>query len=565
MINPSPELPASATASGAASRTAPHTASHTASHTAQHWDVIIIGGGTAGLSAALILARARRRVLVLDAQQPRNRFAPHMHGVLSRDGYSPLDLVADGYREVRAVDGVIAHARVVGAHPTDTGFEVTTEAGERVTGRRLVFASGLRDELPAIAGLAEQWGLGVVACPYCDGYEASGRAIAVLAGSLAGAIHKAHMLRSYSSDITVFTALAGDLPDGDRRTLEARGIRIDGRPVSRVVTDQGTLTGLALADGTVAAVDVVFAEPAVHSLDEPLRQLGAERADTPAGALPAVDAFGRTSIAGVWAVGNAVNPGALVPLAAGSGATAALALNGEFIEEEIAAAAAAVTGAAVTATGAPITDPTEFWEQRYLSRRGDEGRMWSGHVNAAVARELADVPPGTALDLGCGEGADALWLAARGWAVTAVDISANALAVAAEQAEQQGLAGGIHWVRADLSTWQPPGTFDLVSAAFLHSPVAFARDEVLRRATDAVAPGGRLLVVGHGAFPSQMTHADRSHDTAPLPSPDEVLAALRLAQGWTVETNALVGRETVGPDGQPLTIVDTVLRVRRAR
>lgn len=529
--------------------TAEHTASTPLSD--EHWDVIIIGGGTAGLSAALILSRARRRVLVLDAQQPRNRFAPHMHGVLSRDGYSPLDLVADGYREVRAVDGVIHNARAVHARLVDAGFEVSTETGERITGRRLIFASGLRDELPDIAGLAEQWGLGVVACPYCDGYEASGRAIAVLAGSVAGAVHKAHMLRSYSSDITVFTALCGPLPEDDRRVLAQRGIRIDDRPVTRVLTEGDTLTGLALADGTTLAMDVVFTEPRMHALDEPLQQLGVNRIDTPAGSLPEVDAFGRTSITGVWAVGNAVNPGALVPIAAAEGAIAALALNGELVQEEIDAAAADAAA--------------EFWEQRYLSRRGDEGRMWSGQVNAAVAREVADLSPGTALDLGCGEGADALWLAGRGWNVTAVDISANALAVASARAAEEGLAGRIHWLRADLATWQPAGTFDLITAAFLHSPVMFPRAEVLRRAALAVAPGGRLLIVGHGAFPSQMTHADRSHDAAPLPGADEVLASLHLPTGWTVETMAAVDREITGPEGQPLTIVDTVLRVRREK
>jgi thioredoxin reductase len=303
----------------------------------EHWDVIIIGGGAAGLSAALILARARRRVLVFDAQEPRNRFAPHMHGVLSRDGYSPLDLVADGYREVQAVDGVIENARVTQTRATPDGFEVVTDTGIRATARRLIVATGTRDELPNIPGLAEQWGRGVVACPYCDGYEATGRAIGVLAGSVMG-LHKAHMLRSYSSDVTVFTALAGPIPDTDRRVLEQRGIRLEDRPVTHVVMNGNTMTGLALADGTVAPVDVVFAEPSPFARDEPLRQLGVERSDTPFGPWTTVDAFGRTNIQGVWAVGNSANPGALVPIAAGAGATAALAINGELVAEEVAAA-----------------------------------------------------------------------------------------------------------------------------------------------------------------------------------------------------------------------------------
>ncbi|WP_411722039.1 NAD(P)/FAD-dependent oxidoreductase [Mycetocola sp.] len=331
----------------------------------EQWDVVIIGGGSAGLSAALILARARRRVLVLDAQEPRNRFAPHMHGVLSRDGYSPLDLVADGYREVRAVDGVIENARVAEARATADGFEIVTSSGARATARRLIVATGARDQLPDIAGLADQWGSGVVACPYCDGFEATGRAIGVLAGSVMG-LHKAHMLRSYSGDITVFTARAGPVPDTDRLVLEERGVRLENRAVTHVVTDGNRITGLGLADGTVSPVDVVFAEPTLIALDEPLRQLGAERTETPFGSWTAVDAFGKTSVEGVWAVGNAANPGALVPLAAGSGATAALAVNAELVAEDIAAASERVSttfarDSVLTDSEhepAPSTDPT---------------------------------------------------------------------------------------------------------------------------------------------------------------------------------------------------------------
>lgn len=305
------------------------------------WDVIIIGGGAAGLSAALILARARRRVLVLDGGQPRNRFAPHMHGVLSRDGYSPIDLVEDGYREVRSADGVIRNTRVVETRAVDDGFDVVTESGAVESARRLIVATGARDVLPDIPGLVEQWGRGVVACPYCDGYEATGRAVGVLLGS-AGGVHKAHMILPYSANLTVFTALAGPLSADDRRLLEHRGVRLEDRAVSRVVVDGDTLTGLALEDGTVVPLDVVFAEPALVPLDDPLRQLGAERVDSPMGQWTEVDAFGRTSVAGVWAVGNAANPGALVPIAMGAGATAALTINGELIVEEVAAASASL-------------------------------------------------------------------------------------------------------------------------------------------------------------------------------------------------------------------------------
>ena len=520
---------------------------------AEHWDVIIIGGGAAGLSAALILARARRRVLVLDAQEPRNRFAPHMHGVLSRDGYSPLDLVADGYREVRAVDGVIVSARVLETRATADGFEVVTDTGDRATARRLIVATGTRDELPDVPGLAAQWGRGVVACPYCDGYEASGRRVAVLASSVPG-LHKAHMLRAYSRDITVFSFLAGELPENDRLVLEELGIRVNARPITRVVTEGDAITGFELDDGTTAPVDVVFAEPTPIARDEPLRQLGADRTDTPHGSWTSVDPFGRTSVDGVWAVGNSANPGALVPIAMGSGATAALAINGEFIAEEVAAASARVEANA-------LTDPAEFWEARYLTHRDRKGRVWSGEVNAAVAREVVGLTPGRALDLGSGEGGDALWLAARGWSVTALDISATALAVGAERAAEAGLGERVQWVRQDLATWHPAEEYDLVTAAFLHSPVELPREDVLRRAVEAVAPGGRLLVVGHGAFPPGSTHGD--HDGPPLPTPDEVLAALDLPAEWVVETKALVDREATWRDGTNVTLVDSVVLVRR--
>lgn len=316
----------------------PSTTESTVAEVPVVWDVIVVGGGVAGLSAALILARAQRRVVVLDAGRPRNRFAAHMHGVLGHDGYSPLDLVADGAREVETVGGTILRTTAQTAHATDRGFSITTDDGTEVTGRRLIVATGGRDVLPDVPGVVEQWGRGVVACPYCDGYENRGRTIGVLAGSVAG-LHKAHMLRSYSDDIVVFTALAGVVPEGDRRVLEARGMRIEPRGVIGVVTDgTDTLTGLALDDGRTASVDVVFVEPPLEANDGILQQLGAERSDSPFGPWTTVDATGRTSVPGVWAVGNAANPTALVPIAAGSGATAALVINAELVAADIDAA-----------------------------------------------------------------------------------------------------------------------------------------------------------------------------------------------------------------------------------
>lgn len=206
-------------------------------------------------------------------------------------------------------------------------------------------------------------------------------------------------------------------------------------------------------------------------------------------------------------------------------------------------------------------DASEFWENRYRTGRGEDGRMWSGRVNATVEAHVAGLTPGSALELGCGEGADALWLAGHGWTVTAVDLSAAALEVAALHATREGLADRVTWQQADLTTWHPTQQYDLVTSAFLHSPFEFPREAILRRAASAVAPGGRLLVVGHAASPPGSGH-DHDQDAPPLPSPAEVLASLDLDADWAVESNTTVQR-AVTWRGHDVTLLDAVVRVRR--
>ena len=207
------------------------------------------------------------------------------------------------------------------------------------------------------------------------------------------------------------------------------------------------------------------------------------------------------------------------------------------------------------------SNAAEYWENRYRTN----GRSWSGNVNAALERELSGVTPGTALDLGSGEGGDALWLARQGWRVTAVDISPTALAIG--EAEQRP-GDDITWVAADLSTWQPPRGYDLVSACFLHSDVELPREDILRRAGSAVNPGGLLLIVGHAGVP-HWAHAE--HEVPDLPTPDDMLAVLfdpespLLAEDWEVLTSALIERTAIGPDGSSGPIEDSVLKVRRRR
>ena len=202
----------------------------------------------------------------------------------------------------------------------------------------------------------------------------------------------------------------------------------------------------------------------------------------------------------------------------------------------------------------------QFWEDFY----GRSDRVWSGRPNPLLVREAAGLPPGTALDLGCGEGADAIWLARRGWRVTAVDISAVALERAAGHAAEAGVADMIDWRRHDLATSFPEGVFDLVSAQFLHSPVELPQERIMRSATQAVAPGGVLLVAGHAAFASPGRHDQHGEHDVRFPTLAEMIDSLGLAgDHWKVEVSESVTTEWTAPDGERGIRTDNVVRARR--
>lgn len=208
-------------------------------------------------------------------------------------------------------------------------------------------------------------------------------------------------------------------------------------------------------------------------------------------------------------------------------------------------------------TISPDTSPEEFWDGFY----GAEGRLWSGRANAVLVRQVTGLPPGRALDLGCGEGGDAIWLARQGWRVTAADVSQVALDRGAEYAASEGVGDRIDWQRHDLSESFPAGTFDLVSAQYLHSWLELPRERILRTAADAVAPGGVLLIAGHAGYPSWVP------DSAPeahFPTPEEVLAGLDLADGeWEVLVSEVHEEKMTAPDGRPATRTDNTVKVRR--
>jgi SAM-dependent methyltransferase len=207
-------------------------------------------------------------------------------------------------------------------------------------------------------------------------------------------------------------------------------------------------------------------------------------------------------------------------------------------------------------------DPTDgsdsetvaFWEAHY----GEKPQVWSGRPNGMLVAEVSDLAPGRALDVGCGEGADAIWLAAKGWRVTAVDVSPTALERGARAAQQAGVE--VEWQWHDLANTFPTGVFDLVSVQYLHSTLDLPQDRILRSAASAVAPRGTVLVVGHAAVPPWSRH---HHDHA-FPQPDEIARSLGLRDdGWEIEACEVRERSTIAPSGEPTVISDSVVKARR--
>ena len=528
----------------------------------EKWDVIVVGGGVAGLSAALTLGRALRRVLVIDAGEPRNRFATHMHAVLGNEGSDPAALLRRGREELSAYDVSLRAGAVQRVESADDGVIAHLANGESAFGRAMIAATGLSDDLPNIAGLAELWGTGVLHCPYCHGWEVRGQRLAVL-GTSPMSLHQAELIRQWSDRLTFFTANVGPLtPDVEAR-LRARDIKLVDTPVAEILSDDGRLTGVRLADGEHIKLDAVFTAPIPRPHDKFLESVGLERTEYPMGSFITVDPAGRTSHPRIWAIGNVVNPPANVPMSIGAGSMTGGAVNMALVSEDFDHAAAGGD------------DPAEYWESQYA----DQTRRWSGRVNQTTAEVVASLPVGDALDLGCGEGGDAVWLAEQGWRVTAVDISPTATARGAAGARARGVSEAITWVTHDLSTWTTEETFDLVTASFFHSAVELQRTEVLGRAAARVRPGGHLLLVSHvfeqvEDIPpwSLRLLGITSADDAALPdhvknllTPAEEIAELALDETeWETVTEEIRSRETTGPDGQETaTVKDGLVLMRR--
>ncbi|CAA9555005.1 MAG: Thioredoxin reductase [uncultured Thermomicrobiales bacterium] len=300
------------------------------------FDAIVIGGGPAGLSAALVLGRARRRTLVVDAGEPRNAPAAAAHGMFTRDGTPPAELLEIGRAQLRPYGSVeLRPGKAEAARVVEGGFAFDLTDGETVRARTAVLATGVRDDLAGVPGLRELWGRGVYHCPYCHGWEVRDEPLAVLANGET-AMHLAPLIRQWSADLVLLTDGPADLTAADRAILTGLGIPVREEPIVRLdgAPDRGL--GVVFADGEVLARRAVFARVPVMPRTGLAEGLGcALVAEGMVPGLIEVDAVGRTTVPGVYAAGDVTTPMAQVVAAAAAGALAAAMLNGDLVRADL--------------------------------------------------------------------------------------------------------------------------------------------------------------------------------------------------------------------------------------
>jgi len=310
----------------------------------ERYDVVVIGGGAAGLSGALALSRARRAVLVVDDGTPRNAPAGHVHNYLGREGVPPAQLLADGRAEVVGYGGQFVEGRVDRAEREDDGFRVDLDGGGTVRARRLLVTTGLVDELPDVPGVAELFGGDVLHCPYCHGWEVRDQPVGVLGGAMG--VHQALMWRQWTADVTLFQHTGPAPSDEEREQLAARDISVVEGVVESLEVTGGRLTGVRLAGGDVVPRTALVVAPRFTARAGVLASLGLDAVPQEMnghviGSYVPADLMGQTAVPGVWVAGNVADLRAQVIASAAAGLNAAAALNADLIAEDIRLAVAA--------------------------------------------------------------------------------------------------------------------------------------------------------------------------------------------------------------------------------
>jgi thioredoxin reductase/SAM-dependent methyltransferase len=523
---------------------------HTPRAVERHCDVAVVGGSFAGLAAALQLGRQRRSVIVVDAGEPRNAPAAHMHSYLGCEGRPPADLTAAGREEVRSYGGEVLDGHVSRAIRTDDGsFRVELVGGNAIVARRVLAATGLVDELPSIDGLAKHWGHDVIHCPFCHGYEVRDRRIVQIVTHPMG-LHTAGLFRQLSARLTVVLHHRAGVEESGLDALRASGVAIVSGDVTRIVTGaDGRVAAVELADHQRIDADVVAVGPRYRVRAEPLASLGLRPAAHPSGLGDFVetDEAGATAVPGVYAAGNLADPSQQVAQAAAHGSRVGAMISFSLADEDIRAAAR------------PSANAVD-WDHRY----GGE-QMWSGNPNGTLVNEIGDHKPGRALDVGAGEGGDAIWLAEQGWDVTASDISQRALDRVGAEATRRGLPVECRHADANALDAYETAAFDLVSAQYASIPRT-PDGRGVRNLLDAVAPGGTLLVVSHDLEPLRAPIDDLAHSRPFDPDAyvrvDDFVTALAGSPGWDIDVHEKRPRPP-GAASASHHVDDIVLRARR--
>lgn len=305
------------------------------------FDAIIVGAGPAGLSAALVLGRSRRRVLVVDAGKPRNAVSHAAHSFFSRDGIAPSELLKIGREQLHQYDGVrfqtgeVLDAMQLGSSATDLKrdrFQVTLSTGEQFAARKLLLATGMKDILPAIAGFAELWGTSIFACPYCHGWEVRDQPLAIYGKGETG-FETTVLITDWSRDLILCSDGSAELSDQQRQQLTNWGVELCEEKIDRLESENGVLSGIVLANGKVIPRRGIFLRPQQQQQSDLANKLGCELTET---GLVQVALNQQTSVPGLYAVGDLSSPLSQIAVAATNGAIAASFMNRALIEENLA-------------------------------------------------------------------------------------------------------------------------------------------------------------------------------------------------------------------------------------
>ncbi len=488
---------------------------HTVLPFERHCDVAVIGGSAAGLGAALQLGRQRRSVIVVDAGEPRNAPAARMHGYLGHEGVAPSQLLGTGQEEVRSYGGEVVAGRAdrVTRH-SEGRLRVELVGGHTIIARRVLAATGTIDQLPEIDGLAQQWGHGVIHCPFCHGYEARDQRIVQIVTHPMG-LHTARLIRQLTDRHTLFVDNNGAVDEAQLDTLRAGGADVLRGQVTKIISDNGGLLGaVELSDGGRIPADTVFIGPRFKARVEPFDALGLHTIEHPSGLGDYVetDANGATNVPGLYAAGNVTDPSQQVLAAAAAGSKVAAMISFDLAEDDLQHRSRA---------SANETD----WDHRYSGEQ-----WWSGNPNGTLVNEITSLTPGSALDVGAGEGGDAVWLAEHGWQVTANDVSQRVLDRIEANATHRDLSIDCLHADANMLDAFPPATYNLVTAFYASIPRT-PDHRAAHTMMAAVAPGGTLLIVSHDLEPLR-TPIDTHHDSQPF-DPDAFLRTEHFAEALT--------------------------------